>query len=202
MKVILDAKTIRIVLADLADRVLSDIDNASSLAVVGIRSRGEVLAQRLTHLLADLSQQRIPCGTLDITLYRDDLNAPQGNGQPRVRTTEIDFDIDGKLVGNWFLEGTDFTGNREDLPVFCGDNLCPYWTGHLAFVYDFVNPTQTRVSFGDYNSWNPQGPYGVKGNIDPAEIAVGSGLVKLELLKAPGKDEALSGNQQAKGEGS
>ena len=98
MKVILDAETISSVLASLADQVLLDTDNAASLAVVGIRSRGEVLAQRLTHLLADRYQERIPCGTLDITLYRDDLNSPQGNGQPRVRTTEINFNVDDKTV--------------------------------------------------------------------------------------------------------
>ena len=82
MKVILDAETISSVLASLADQVLLDTDNAASLAVVGIRSRGEVLAERLTRLLADRYQERIPCGTLDITLYRDDLNSPRGNGQP------------------------------------------------------------------------------------------------------------------------
>ena len=40
----------------------------------------------------------VPCGTLDITLYRDDLNSPRGTGQPQVRTTEIGFDIDDKTV--------------------------------------------------------------------------------------------------------
>ncbi|MCH7916611.1 MAG: bifunctional pyr operon transcriptional regulator/uracil phosphoribosyltransferase PyrR [Planctomycetes bacterium] len=98
MKVILEAETIRSLLASLADQVLLDTDNPASLAVVGIRSRGEVLAERLTHLLAERSQAPIPCGTLDITLYRDDLNSPQGNEQPRVRTTEINFNVDDKTI--------------------------------------------------------------------------------------------------------
>jgi pyrimidine operon attenuation protein/uracil phosphoribosyltransferase len=35
---------------------------------------------------------------LDITLYRDDLNTPQSEVQPKVRTTEIGFDIDNKII--------------------------------------------------------------------------------------------------------
>ena len=35
---------------------------------------------------------------LDITLYRDDLNSPKGGKQPQVRTTEIGFDIDDKII--------------------------------------------------------------------------------------------------------
>lgn len=114
------------------------------------------------------------------------------------RTTEprggkIDFDIDGKLVGNWFKEGTDFSGGKEKLPVFCGDNLCPYWAGHLAFVYDFVHPDEIRISFGDYTGLNPQGPYGIKNKLDPAMISIKDGLVKFELFAAPDKDESLAG---------
>ena len=40
----------------------------------------------------------MPCGTLDITLYRDDLNSPKSGTQPQVRTTEIGFDIDDKII--------------------------------------------------------------------------------------------------------
>lgn len=109
------------------------------------------------------------------------------------RGGKIDFDIDGKLVGNWFKEGTDFSGGKETLPVFCSDNLCPYWTGHLAFVYDFVHPQEVRISFGDYTGLYPQGPYGIKNKLDPATISVKDGLVKFELFAAPGKAESLAG---------
>lgn len=98
------------------------------------------------------------------------------------RGGRIDFDVPGKLSGNWFLEGTDYAGSKEKLPAFCGNQLCPYWAGHLSFVYDFVDPDQARVSFGDYSGWYPQGPYGTKGNLDPAKIGMENGLVKIELL--------------------
>jgi len=99
----------------------------------------------------------------------------------------IDFDIDGKLVGNWFLEGTDY---RSDVEVgYCGDYLCPYWNGHLAFVYDFVDPDQIRVSIGYDSGLYPQGPYGVKGNApDPRFVGVDSGVVTFQLVDLENRD--------------
>jgi len=64
-------------------------------ALVGVRSRGDVLARRIADRLgADRFEGRI--GTLDITLYRDDLS--EIGPQPVVRTTEIDFPVDGLNV--------------------------------------------------------------------------------------------------------
>lgn len=98
MKVILDSKEIESIVEALADRIISDVPADLDVATIGVRSRGEILAQRLSSLLASKLRRDVPCGTLDITLYRDDLNAPQGVDQPQVRTTEIGFDIDGKII--------------------------------------------------------------------------------------------------------
>ena len=98
MKVILDSTQIERIIEDLTGRIVSDVPTHSDIATIGIRSRGEVLAQRLSARLADKLGKDVPCGTLDITLYRDDLNSPQGAGQPQVRTTEIGFNIDDKVI--------------------------------------------------------------------------------------------------------
>ncbi len=98
MKVILDSKQIKRVLKDLTDEIISDIPRNLDIAVIGIRSRGEILAQRLSRQLSNKLDKDVPCGTLDITLYRDDLNSPQGSTQPQVRTTEIGFDINEKII--------------------------------------------------------------------------------------------------------
>ncbi len=98
MKVILDSTEIERIIEDLAGSIVSDLPAHSDIATIGVRSRGEVLAQRLSGRLAEELGKDVPCGTLDITLYRDDLNSPQGAGQPQVRTTEIGFDIDGKVI--------------------------------------------------------------------------------------------------------
>ncbi len=97
MKEILNAAQIQEKVSRLADQIAGDAAD-QDIAVIGIRSRGEVLAQRLVKVLGEKTGQSIPCGTLDITLYRDDLNDPKGNTQPQVRSTEIGFDIDDKVI--------------------------------------------------------------------------------------------------------
>ncbi len=98
MKIILDGDQIEDTLHSLAETIVAGTARANDLTIIGVRSRGEILAQRLARHLSEQLGHPVPCGTLDITLYRDDLNSPRGTGQPQVRTTEIGFDIDDKTV--------------------------------------------------------------------------------------------------------
>ena len=98
MRIILNSTQIDKILGDLTSTIASDLDPQQEVAVIGIRSRGEILAQRLSARLSKALGKDVPCGTLDITLYRDDLNSPQGMTQPAVRTTEIGFNIDEKVI--------------------------------------------------------------------------------------------------------
>jgi len=98
MNVILDAEQIDRTIEHLADLIAARISPENGTAIIGVRSRGEILAERLAQRLSRRLERPIPCGTLDITLYRDDLNAPHSRGQPLVRTTEIGFDIDNKTI--------------------------------------------------------------------------------------------------------
>jgi pyrimidine operon attenuation protein/uracil phosphoribosyltransferase len=98
MKAILSSEQIEQILKDLASRIISDTPSELDIATIGIRSRGEILAQRLSSRLSKELGKDVPYGTLDITLYRDDLNSPQSTAQPQVRTTEIGFDIDDKII--------------------------------------------------------------------------------------------------------
>ena len=98
MTTILDRKQIAKAIADIAGKIIADLPAGAGVAAVGIRSRGEIIAQRLSEALADLLKTDVPCGTLDITLYRDDLNSPSQTSQPQVRTTEIGFSIDDKVI--------------------------------------------------------------------------------------------------------
>lgn len=88
------------------------------------------------------------------------------------RTGKIDYDIDGKAVGNWFKEGTN--GYEGVIPD-------RYWDGHLSLTYDYIDPTQIRFSIGDFNNKSAQ--FGVKNNTpDPASIDKSTGIVKYELV--------------------
>lgn len=66
------------------------------LAVVGIRNGGAFLAERIRKEIKRIEKEDIPFGIIDITLYRDDLS--EIGPQPEVRSTEIDFDLDGKKL--------------------------------------------------------------------------------------------------------
>ena len=75
----------------LADAIARDLPPSGRAAIVGIRSRGEVLARRLIKALAQRGRPNLAHGTLDITLYRDDL--AEIGPAAIVRRTEIDFDV-------------------------------------------------------------------------------------------------------------
>ena len=93
---ILDADRIRRMIDRMAHEIAERQKELAELAIIGIRTRGVPLATRLASRLADLVPQSFPVGTLDITLYRDDLStvAPQ----PLLKKTEIDFDLNGRTV--------------------------------------------------------------------------------------------------------
>ncbi len=98
MEIIFDKKQLNTAINDLADRIAGDIPANIEIAIIGIRSRGEIIAQRLSKILAEKLKKEVPFGTLDITLYRDDINDPHGQSQPVVRSTEIPFDISEKII--------------------------------------------------------------------------------------------------------
>ncbi len=67
------------------------LDSHYPLAIVGIKSRGDILAERIRNILAKEGIEINKHGSLDITLYRDDLD--QIGSDARVEKTDIDFDI-------------------------------------------------------------------------------------------------------------
>jgi pyrimidine operon attenuation protein/uracil phosphoribosyltransferase len=80
----------------LAHEVLEKTQNLDLLAFIGIRRRGIPLAQRLANKIETLENRKIPVGTLDIKLYRDDLSTV--DIQPVVSATEIPFNVEGKDI--------------------------------------------------------------------------------------------------------
>jgi pyrimidine operon attenuation protein/uracil phosphoribosyltransferase len=98
MKKLLTAAQIAHVQDQMVEQILPDVPKDKNFAVIGIRNRGEILAQRLSAALSKKAGWEVPCGTLDISLYRDDLNTPKAAAQVRVQPTEIPFSIDGKYI--------------------------------------------------------------------------------------------------------
>lgn len=80
----------------IAHEILEKNKDTANLAIIGIKNRGVYLAERIAKELKNISGCDIPKGALDITLYRDDLT--QVSEQPIVRETDIDFNVDGKII--------------------------------------------------------------------------------------------------------
>jgi len=93
---LLDARQVEVHLQRLCREIVAAFGNNESLALLGIRTRGLYLAERLAVMLQDILQKEIPLGILDITLYRDDLSELAGS--PIVRPTEIPFTLKGRTV--------------------------------------------------------------------------------------------------------
>ncbi len=93
---ILDEEGIKRILVRITHEILEKNKTVADLALVGIRTRGAYLAQRIAQMIEEIDKTRLPLGILDITLYRDDLTALAQ--QPLVHKTEIDFDISEKKI--------------------------------------------------------------------------------------------------------
>jgi pyrimidine operon attenuation protein/uracil phosphoribosyltransferase len=93
---VMDAKQIKHALSRIAHEILESVDDDDDLAIIGIRSRGDHLAERLAARIKELDGRQIDVGYMDITLYRDDLlTNPE---QPEIKGTEILFTLQDKLV--------------------------------------------------------------------------------------------------------
>ena len=96
--------------------------------------------------------------------------------QKEPRGGKIDYDIDGKLVGNWFEENTKGYFGKTEYQRHSG-----YWVTHLSFAYDGLDPSLIIVSLGNFSN-EPQ-QFAVKGNTpDPATVGIERSLVKYELV--------------------
>ena len=84
----------------------------------------------------------------------------------------FDYDIEGRLVGNWFEEGTN---------GYAGVDQERYWAGHLAVAYNHLDPSLIMISMGTFDGRSAQ--FAVRGNApDPEEVSLASGPLAYELV--------------------
>lgn len=92
----MSASEIERTLVRLAHEMIEKNNGIGDLGLVGIRRRGVPIAQRLASIIQRIEKEPVPVGTLDITLYRDDLSTL--GPKPVVQKTEIGFDITDKSI--------------------------------------------------------------------------------------------------------
>lgn len=101
-RILLDDESLRRTLSRIAHEIIERNGELDEVALVGIHTRGVPLAQRLRRLIDERAGTLVDLGQLDITFHRDDVSvragrAP-GHAQPVVRSTRLDFDLEGRTV--------------------------------------------------------------------------------------------------------
>ncbi|MFA6636269.1 MAG: bifunctional pyr operon transcriptional regulator/uracil phosphoribosyltransferase PyrR [Candidatus Omnitrophota bacterium] len=93
---VMDKEGIKRILRRVSHEIVEKNQGVDNLAVIGIKSRGAFLAERIAENLEKIEGKKVPVGAIDITLYRDDLT--EVAEQPVVHSTEVGFDITGMKI--------------------------------------------------------------------------------------------------------
>ncbi len=169
--IVLDAEKIGRTITRIAHEIVERTSDLDNLALVGIRSRGVPLAHRLQTRIEAISGRKLPVGTLDITLYRDDLTTV--GPQAILKETKIPFPIDGRRIV--LVDDVLYTGRSARAAMDALIDLGRPLAIRLAVLVDRAGrefPIQA-----DYA--------GFKTDVEPGK------LVQVNLVESDGKDEVV-----------
>ena len=93
---LLDKGKIKKTLIRLAHEIIEKNSKLEDIAIVGIRTRGDIIARRIALIIKEISKRNLKTGTLDVTFYRDDFKTNLGN--PKVGPSDILFDVNNKNI--------------------------------------------------------------------------------------------------------
>ena len=95
---VLDSEDVGRTLRRVAHEIVEKNPDLSEVAVVGIHTRGVVIARRIHELLLEMTGTDLPLGEIDISFYRDDLGSRSADGQPVVHATRLDFPLEDRTI--------------------------------------------------------------------------------------------------------
>lgn len=93
---LMDGDALRRVLVRMSHQIIEKNKSVDDLVLIGIKTRGVPLAERMASNIFDIEGKKVMMGALDITLYRDDLTDIAD--EPVIRSADIDIDVAGKNV--------------------------------------------------------------------------------------------------------
>lgn len=96
--IVLDEQAIRRALTRIAHQIIEKNKGIENCVLIGIRTRGIYLANRLAERIQQIEGKAIQIGEIDITMYRDDLSKKTNDGEPLVKGSNIDVNITDKTV--------------------------------------------------------------------------------------------------------
>ncbi len=96
MKKLLEAADIKRIITRISHEIIERNKGTKDLALIGIKRRGDILAQRIGAEILQCEKTKIPIGAVDITLYRDDLQLVSET--PIIEGTDINFDVNNRII--------------------------------------------------------------------------------------------------------
>lgn len=168
---LMDGDAIERALTRIAHEIIEKNRGAETVAIVGIRNRGEHLGKRIASIIGKIKGAETPLGILDITLYRDDLTDLAQ--QPIVHETRIDFDVSDKDI--ILVDDVLYTGRT----IRCA----------LSELIDFGRPKSIQLAVlvdRGHRELPIRADYAGK-NVPTAEDEV----VEVRLKESDGKDEVI-----------
>ncbi len=129
-RTVLDADAIRRTLLRMAHEIVEHDPDAGQLCLIGIYTRGVVIAHRLAAAIETITGEAPSVGAVDISFHRDDIGARRPDAEPIVHATRLDFNLDGRTV------------------VLCDDVLYTGRTVRAAIdaVLEYGRPAQIRLA--------------------------------------------------------
>jgi pyrimidine operon attenuation protein / uracil phosphoribosyltransferase len=97
-RIVLEHDELRRTLVRISHEISEKNPGPEGLALVGIHTRGALLAQRLHALVGEQTGSEVPLGDIDISFYRDDVGDRGPDAQPQVHASHLDFDLSGRTV--------------------------------------------------------------------------------------------------------
>jgi pyrimidine operon attenuation protein / uracil phosphoribosyltransferase len=96
MRTILDKEEMARIITRISHEIVELNKGASNIVLIGILNRGLPLAQRIANIIETIEKKKVPVGSLDVSLYRDDIL--HKGAKIDMKTSDIPFSIDGKVV--------------------------------------------------------------------------------------------------------
>lgn len=174
--VIMDESAMRRALARISHEIIENNADTSEICMIGIQRRGVPLAEHIAENIRKFSDMDVKTGSLDITLYRDDLTAM--GDRATLKGTDVDFEITGKTVV--LVDDVIFTGRTVRAAL---DALMELGRPNRVQLAVLVDRGHRELPIrGDYVGKNipTSRKESIKVNIPPVDDAFETGLYGLD----------------------
>lgn len=186
----MDRDQIRRAITRLGHEIVERHGGTHGLLLIGIQRRGVILAARLADDIAESEQVRLPVGSLDISLYRDDLS--ELAGYPIVRPTELPFDITDRTV--ILIDDVLFTGRTVRAAM---DALTDFGRPRAIRLAVLIDRGHRELPIrANHVGWNLPTARAERVNVHMQEL---DGIDEVELGTAPTTSAGVEDAAQARG---